>query len=302
MHILYVDESGVEDLKSGTSHFVLLGLSVPAERWKTLDQAIQQVKSQYGLADAEIHTGWMHRRYTEQESVTDFDTLDGAARRAAAETAIRKRAGAIGVLGSPAKVKAYRRESRAILPYLHLTRDERLRCLDDLAREIASWQDVRLFADAISKADFPAAAQSSPYEQAFEQILTRFEACLANIGSTGIVVHDNNSTAAPRLTKLARKFHRDGTLYRQIPHIVETPLFVDSTLTSMIQMADICSFALRRLLENDESRLWDIVETRVDRSRGTSVGVRHYTAGRRCRCRICVAHGRGRASRRTSGK
>jgi hypothetical protein len=300
MHILYVDESGVEELRSGTTHFVLLGLSIPAEQWKSLDKALGAIKAACQLDDAEIHTAWMHRRYSEQESVVGFDSMDSEARRAAAETAIRKRAGAIGVLGGNAKVKAYRRESRAIRPYLHLTRDERLSCLDDLTCEVASWPDVRIFADAISKPDFPASAYT-PYEQAFEQVMTRFEAYLAKIGSTGIVVHDNNSTAAPRLTKLARKFHQDGTLYRQIPHIVETPLFVDSSLTSMIQMADLCAFALRRLLENDEHRLWDIVEPRVDRVRGTSVGVRHYTGKRNCRCCVCVAHGRGR-TRRTGAR
>lgn len=29
MHILYKDESGVPELDGGTSHYVLLGLSVP---------------------------------------------------------------------------------------------------------------------------------------------------------------------------------------------------------------------------------------------------------------------------------
>ncbi|HEX9093635.1 MAG TPA: DUF3800 domain-containing protein [Coriobacteriia bacterium] len=221
-----------------------------------------------------------------------FEAMDRAARRLAAETAIRKRAGAIGVLRGADKAKAYRRESTAIRPYLHLTRAERRECLDDLARTIGACPDVRIFADAICKADFPAGSARTPYEEAFEQVLTRFEACLARIGATGIVVHDNNSTAAPRLTGLARKFHQDGTLYRQIPHIVETPLFVDSSLTSMIQMADICAFALRRLMENDESRIWDIVEPRVDQVHGTNVGVRHYTGRRACDCRICVAHGR----------
>ncbi|MCE5254187.1 MAG: DUF3800 domain-containing protein [Actinomycetia bacterium] len=292
MHILYMDESGIEDLGAGTSHFVLLGLAIPAVQWKSLDAALLGIKSAYGLRDTEIHSGWMHRRYSEQESIAGFEELDSAARRSAAEAAVRKRAGTIGVLSDQKKVKSYRRESRQIRPYLHLTRDERLECLESLARELASWSDVRIFADAISKPDFKPAGPATPYEMAFEQVLTRFQVFLSAVNSTGIVVHDNNATAAPRLTKLARKFHADGTLYRKITHIVETPLFVDSGLTSMIQIADLCSFALRRLLENDEHRLWDIVEPCVDRRHGVSVGVRHYTGSRRCKCCVCLAHGR----------
>lgn len=291
MHILYIDESGVEELSSGTSHFVLLGVAIPGEDWKSIDHALSEVKARYDLRDAEIHTAWMHRRYSEQESVPGFEALSRSERRTRAEAAIRRRAGAAGVLGSRKKVKAYRRESRAILPYVHLTRTERHRCLVELASELASHHEVRIFADAISKRDF-VPGRSTPYEMAFEQVLTRYQAFLSAVGSTGIVVHDNNDTAAPRLTRLARKYHVDGTFYRQITNIVETPLFVDSTLTSMIQIADLCAFALRRLLENSEDHLWRPVEPCVDQRGGKAVGVRHYTGRRQCGCRVCVAHGR----------
>jgi hypothetical protein len=233
----------------------------------------------------------MHRRYSEQESIPDFDALNAADRRAAAEAAVRRRAGAAGILGNPKKIKAYRRESRAILPYLHLTRAERHQCLEDLARQLASYRNVRIFADAISKPDFKH-RRTTPYEMAFEQVLTRFQAYLSVKKSSGLVVHDNNNTAAPRLTKLARKYHSGGTFYRQITDIVETPLFVDSSLTSMIQMADLCAFALRRFLENGEDDLWKIVEKCVDRRGRTCVGVRHYTGRRSCNCKVCTAHGR----------
>lgn len=287
-----MDESGVEQLTAQPPHFVLLGIAIPAERWKSLDTAIANTKNSYGLRDVEIHTAWMHRRYIEQESVPGFADLDWSARRSAAEASIVKRAGTIGVLGKKAKIKAYRRESKAIRPYLHLTRSDRILCLKEIARELGSWNDVRIFADGISKSDFVPQRFTSPYEMAFEQVLTRFQAFLSAVHSTGLVVHDNNSTAAPRLTKLTRKFHAEGTFYRRITDIVETPLFVDSTLTSMIQMADLCSFALRRLLDKGENQLWDLVEPRVDRVNGTCVGVRHFTGKRSCSCRICVAHGR----------
>jgi len=127
---------------------------------------------------------------------------------------------------------------------------------------------------------------------AFEQVLTRYQSFLSRSESIGIVVHDNNTKVAPRLHELSLKFHQVGTLYKQISNVVETPLFVDSYFTSMIQMADLCAFSLRRFIENDEADLWEIIEPCGDELNGIKVGIRHYTAKRPCKCRICQAHGR----------
>lgn len=252
---------------------------IPAEHWKSLDTALENTKDKFGLREIQIHTAWMCRRYAEQGSISDFSSLSLDQRKIQALQEIRRRAGAIGVSGNRGKEKKYRKEARLIEPYTHLTREERIACLEELSQQLASWTDVRIFADAISKADF-VNAQISPYEMAFEQVLARFQAFLSFKHGKGIMVHDKNETVAPRLTRLARQFHSNGTLYRQIPDIVETPLFVDSSMTSMIQMADLCAYALRRLLENSETRFWDIIEPRVDRIGSKSVGIRHYT-GRR---------------------
>lgn len=291
MYILYLDESGVQEIGAGTSHFVLLGLAIRADQWKTLDSNLERIKARFDLAGVEIHTGWMARRYTEQESIPGFEKLDPVARRKAVDQAIRKRAGVLGVSGNKNKIKNYRLECRKTAPYVHLTRDDRIKCLEKLAAELAGWSQVRLFADAISKADY-AAGKYSPYELAFEQVISRYQTFLAKQASLGLIVSDNNATAAPRLTQLSRNFHKDGTLYKDIVNVVETPLFVDSALTSMIQMADLCAYALRRLLENNQSAFWDIVEPRAERMGQTMVGVRHYTGKRACACRICTAHGR----------
>ena len=291
MHILYVDESGVEELNVPPPHFVLLGLMIPAHDWKKLDAAIEEVKGRFGLASVEIHTAWMLRRFSEQDKIAGFTELDREARKSAFRQEVERRSGVLGVRGDRKRIKAYRRECRETSQYAHLTRNERMTCLKELATELARWDGIRIFADAISKSDFRVGTRS-PYEMAFEQVLTRYQTFLSHVRSTGIVVHDNNTKVAPRLHQLARKFHEEGTFYRRIPNIVETPLFVDSGLTAMIQMADLCAVALRRAIERDDTELWDIVEPRVDEYRGNKVGVRHYTGARPCSCRICVAHGR----------
>lgn len=87
-----------------------------------------------------------------------------------------------------------------------------------------------------------------------------------------------------------QRFHRRGTFWTRVANIIETPLFVDSSLTSMVQIADLCCFALRRYAENGETDLFERIFRIADKSsRGVVGGVRHFT-NMQCACRICAAH------------
>ncbi|MDD3716970.1 MAG: DUF3800 domain-containing protein [Candidatus Marinimicrobia bacterium] len=103
-----------------------------------------------------------------------------------------------------------------------------------------------------------------------------------------MIIHDNNQTIAKRLTDLMIQFHVNGTLWTKIKNIIETPLFVDSQLTSMVQAADLCSYALRRYFENQEGELINNIFIRADRKDGKVVGVRHFSDPK-CQCMICSA-------------
>jgi len=85
-------------------------------------------------------------------------------------------------------------------------------------------------------------------------------------------VHDNNETMAKKHTDLMRNFHTQGTLWTRVDRIIETPLFVDSRLTRMIQLADLCSYALRRYVEKGESNLFRRIFGRADRVGAVAVG------------------------------
>ncbi len=87
-----------------------------------------------------------------------------------------------------------------------------------------------------------------------------------------------------------QKFHKIGTIWTKITHIIETPLFVNSELTGMVQIADMCAFILRRYLENDESELFDLIKRRFDNAHGKFVGVRHFSDTSTCQCEICKNH------------
>jgi hypothetical protein len=71
----------------------------------------------------------------------------------------------------------------------------------------------------------------------------------------GLIIQDNNDTVKKHLTDLMRKFHVQGTVWTKIPQIIETPLFVDSSLTSMIQIADFCAYVTMSLPRKNGHRI-----------------------------------------------
>ena len=54
----------------------------------------------------------------------------------------------------------------------------------------------------------------------------------------------------------------------------------------MVQVADLCSYALRRYFENNEAELLLNIYDRADRKDGKVVGVRHFSDAK-CSCLVC---------------
>lgn len=287
MYICYLDESGTIDLGSTTSHFVLLGCAIPASTWKKKDLEIVALKSLYGLTNAEVHTGWMLRLFPEQNTVPGFDRLDASSRR---KSVLGVRAMNLARPRTNKSQKDILKNYRKTDSYIHLTYQDRIDFINRLAELVGTWDDCRIFADAHDKR---VDAGDQAFEHAFEQIVTRFNTFLSQAaGTTGILVQDHNETVCKKLTARMREFHRRGTLWSRIENIIETPLFVDSQLTSMVQIADLCAYATRRFFENNETGLFDRIYDRFDRYRGKLVGLRHYTGVQKCICRVCIDHGR----------
>jgi hypothetical protein len=186
-----------------------------------------------------------------------------------------------------ALLKTYRKSE----DYVHLTRAERRQLAEDLADAVGSWGDARIFAEVQDKSQ---TGDANRFEFSFEQVVTRFNSFLTHTnGPTGLMVQDNNQTVALRLTTAMRRFHQRGTSWSKIGRIIETPLFVDSALTSMVQLADLCAYATRRYFEKDETDLFDRIKPCIDRTPdGKLVGMRHFTGRFKCQCDVCKEHGR----------
>lgn len=292
MYICYLDESGNTARAGTTPYFVLLGFAIPATSWRARDAEIAGILDKHNLF-GEVHTAWMARRYPEQERIPDFTNLSPSDREAAVEKERKADLAKASLRGRKAVqllAKSYRKTSK----YTHLTHYERLEILRAIADKIGTWDDAVIFADAQRKAALGKGAEETKVlDFAFGQVVTRFHTYLnRNKIPVGLLVQDQNDTAALRLTRLARNYHSKGTRYSTVSRLVETPLFVDSTLTSMVQLADLCAYAVRRFFENGEEDLLNRSYPRFDAFQGKLVGIRHYTGKQQCQCRICVDHGR----------
>lgn len=290
MHLCYIDESGTSDIPGNTSHFVLAGLSIPDQYWKNHHEQIEDIKTKYSLGQAEIHVAWLMRPYVEQNGVPNFASMTREQRRVQVKSA-RKTELLRLQRANNKQYKQTRKTYRQTESYIHLTFDERRQLVKELATYISQWGAARLFAECIDKVHFdPILAGKTVDEQAFEQIVSRFEQFLQNTnGDYGLLIHDNNETVAKKHTAMMKRYLQGGTLWTSIRHIIETPMFVDSQLTGMVQLADICSYALRRYLENAETELFDLIYQRADTINTTVVGVRHFTSAG-CTCKICSTH------------
>jgi hypothetical protein len=313
MYLCYLDESGVPEIPGNSTHFVLAGIVIPIERWREADAAIAQIMSQFGLAEAELHTAWLLRKYLEQSKIADFENLDWDRRRsqvARLRVAEIHRVRKFGIAKRNTQVKKVFRHTD---PYVHLTLPERIRLAVEIAEAIASWDWAVLVASCIDKPFF--LTKHKPNEvnaSAFPIVVVQFAELLqqaenlrrilrkapepeSSVCEFGLLIHDNNPTVALKHTRQLRTIRENEISARHgiFDRIIETPLFVDSSLTRMIQLADLWGYSLRRYVENGDSKLFSILYSKQKTMIGAiqhpapRVRVDHF-AEPTCSCSICV--------------
>jgi hypothetical protein len=273
MYLCYLDESGVPEIPGNSTHFVLAGIAIPIERWREADAAISVIMTRYGLAGEELHTAWLLRKYLEQSRIDGFEALDWDARRVAVERMRVAEVYRVRKLGIAKRNSALKNLFRHTAPYVHLTLAERRNLIVEVAEAIRLWEWARLFAICIDKVHLRTAQSSDEVnKRAFLEVMSRFASFLLwaeddSVGDDesvypefGLMIHDNNPTVAAKHTHLMRflRNHPSERLHH-LKRIAETPLFVDSSLTRMVQLADLCAYTLRRYVENGETEVFSIL-------------------------------------------
>jgi Protein of unknown function (DUF3800) len=295
MYLCYIDESGTPEIPGNTSHYVLGGIAIPVWNWKHCDNEVEIIKQRYNLSGEELHVAWMLRSYLEQSRIPNFDTLNYFQRKIQVTSYRNAELLRLQRAKNNKQYKQTKKNYQQTKQYIHLNLPERQRLVREVAQCVANWGHARLFAECIDKIHYsPLRTGKSVDEQTLEQIVSRFQQFLQNVGrsdpshSYGLLIHDNNQTVAKKHTILMKNYHQSGTLWTDIKNIIETPLFVDSQLTGMVQIADLCSYSLRRYLENGEEDLFELIFQRADKKDGVVVGVRHFTKPG-CVCKICIS-------------
>jgi hypothetical protein len=266
-----------------------------------LTKDVRSAKRPYTLGDVddfELHAGWMIRPIPGQ-GIQGLEGLDRLSRRdAVLAERDRIRREEWSKL-SPRQLKKERRAFRETEPYVHLTRTERSALVDQALTVVGTYSvrghkhPIALFAEAINKERLPPGAD--PVDQAFTQVVSRFERFLQNQGVRGrgvwgLLVSDEDQHRAKTLTNLLRRFQSQGTQFGEIAQIIEAPFFLDSRSAPGVQVVDLCAYALRRYLEKGEEARFRLIFDKFYRTATRLHGLRHYTAPG-CPCIICRERG-----------
>lgn len=127
----------------------------------------------------------------------------------------------------------------------------------------------------------------------FSDVAIRFNSFLnrqfdRNHPNKGLIVIDQ--AHEPRYRDLFREYKTQGLAYGSVRHLVDIPYFARSKETRMIQLADLCVYAVFRKYERGDSTFFDIIKEKFDRRSGSDVidGLRHLTKNV-CTCESCIS-------------
>ena len=163
--------------------------------------------------------------------------------------------------------------------------------LDVLRR---SYDSARAFACAVHKASYP---DKDPMELAFEDLCSRFDIYLRRLRSEGdrqcgLLILDE-SAHETTLQRMARDFRTFGTQWGVLRNLADTPLFVDSRASRVVQLADHVAYAVFRRYNAHDAQYFDVMASKFDATEGVVHGLSHkQTIDPNCMCLACASRSR----------
>ncbi len=262
MHLLYLDDSG-SSRNISEDYLVLGGVSVYEAQCNWLTQELDKLAAGFNPTDphgVEFHASAM------------FSAREEPWRSLAAQAGSREKA-------KVAKVQA-------ILSVL------------DVFGE-GAYDSARAFACVVHKASYPG---RDPMEVAFEDLCSRFSLYLARLRAQGdkqrgFMVLDRSADER-NLQRMAVDFRTLGTRWGGvITALADTPVFVDSRASRMIQLADHVAYATFRRYEKNDAQYFDRIAHKFDSEGGIVHGLVHKEPRlyRTCMCPACVSRRVGKS-------
>ena len=134
----------------------------------------------------------------------------------------------------------------------------------------------------------------NPYvdrSKTFEEVISGFNSFLVenykySSGNKGLIIIDKNREETYK--QLLDTFQAQGTKYGYLANIIDIPYFARCTDTPMLQLADLCSYALFRHYEKQDNTYLNMISDRIYKNaEGKMFGLKHITNNNNCDCLSC---------------
>lgn len=166
-------------------------------------------------------------------------------------------------------------------PFARLAKPTRLALLDEFCALTADpTLDVRLFAVVFDKAWWlarnPSKDAKDLYRAAFEDLVSRVDRFLHRSdalgrSAKGLMIADAHSgTLSAALRSDLGMFQQSGTRWSDVHELIETLMFLQSHESPGLQLADLCAYAVGRLVEHGDDRLARQLAVAFDRDATTA--------------------------------
>lgn len=173
-----------------------------------------------------------------------------------------------------------------------LLRSEREALMSELYSTIHVAAFPRLVAFATDMHVSAAENEDQVLHDTFQDLIQRFNTFLkrqhqAGHTQKGLVIIDQAHQKNYR--QLLASFQREGTEFGYIMNIIDIPYFAGSHDTRMIQLADLCAYAVFRNYEHSDPKYFDAMLERFDKRNpnGPIDGLKHIT-DMPCACLACT--------------
>jgi hypothetical protein len=242
MQLIYIDESGDSSLPTSpteffkhSEHFIRVGIGFHDKKWSKINYAIEKFRTQKGLpTDLEIHA---------------TDVLYG-----------KKQVTKV-INGKKTKDKTLN-----WFGYKMRTREERRNFLSDYLKAIFNLKCITIFAVVVHKKNIDLTIPQNhiarnPKLKSLELMTERVNYFLCkSTDQKGMLIMDSVNGEDDKLHHDFQRF-----LYKNSNHIrpyqfVETILFAPSHHSNLLQLADVCTFALKRKVVDSDDSLFNIIE------------------------------------------
>jgi len=181
-------------------------------------------------------------------------------------------------------------------PWESMERKDRENVLTRAYEKIAATADnIVIFAVVMEKASF---AGIDPVTKTCEELAGHFDAFLEyletrpgsqNDKERGLMVFDE-SNHEKTLHALIEQYRNTGASFGRVRHLAEIPMFTDSRLTRMLQIADLIAYAAFRRYEHGDSKYLDIILHKFHQSGGKLHSLMHLNRNYdNCFCPACMS-------------